>query len=84
MTSGFTLLPPAPEAGVSPPPYLLCLPLTLVEGNWVPGTGKAEELLRAWGGAGYPPAGWRELGLVGAHPWGQRQSPGRGHHGNVV
>lgn len=36
---------------------------------WVPGPGKAEELLRARGGAGYPPAGWRELRLVGAPPW---------------
>lgn len=93
MTSGFSLPPPIPSTFPAPhcssvaslsPPHLLCLPVTLVEGYWVPGPGKAEELLRAQSGAGYPPAGWRELGLVGAPPWGQRRRPGRGHRGHVV
>ena len=65
--------------GRPPPPHLLCLPVTLVEGYWE-SRGAPESL----GRVGYPPTGWREIRLVGAHPWGQRQSLGRGHRGNVV
>lgn len=60
LTSGFprlprlepTFLPPHCflEASLFLPPYLPYLPVTFVEGYSVPGTGKAEDLLRARGG----------------------------------